>query len=73
MSAEINVKELTVNIEKQTVEIPIVGRNAKIIIIENGRAGEIELPEYGEFTFKIHQGRIADIAREARKRGLWTT
>lgn len=72
MSAEIKVTELPVNMDTQTTEISTAGAGVRIIVIENGRAGEIELPQYGEFTFKVHQGRIADIAREARKRGLWT-
>jgi hypothetical protein len=72
MSAEIKVTELPVNMDTQTTEISTAGSGVRIIVIENGRAGEIELPQYGEFTFKVHQGRIADIAREARKRGLWT-
>lgn len=71
MSAEIKMKELPVDIQRKAAEIPVSGEAVKIYFVEDGRVAELELPQYGELLFKVHQGRISYIERTSSKKGIW--
>ncbi|QYY44755.1 hypothetical protein ACKE5C_19260 (plasmid) [Aneurinibacillus thermoaerophilus] len=66
------VKEIIPNLAKETVTISTAGEGVKIIVIENGRAGEMNLPKYGEVVLKIHDGKITDKYITERTKGLFS-
>lgn len=71
MAAEIEVKEILVDLRKKACEIPLNGEGVRIYFVEDGRVGEMELPQYGELLFRIHQGKISHIERTSAKKGIW--
>ena len=42
--------------------------NSKLCIIKDGQLIEYVLPEYGEVTLKIHQGKVSEIKTTTKTR-----
>jgi len=52
-------KKITIDYQRMTASISLKEESPAVIVVNQGDAAAYQLPDYGELTVKVHDGKVA--------------